>query len=228
MATYNFIEILNSIPLDIWKDLPTWQSAGFSQSFNEHNQNCGMFSTYNRIGTYKRVFKTQESFDYIKSILHTFHVMALGRGDEILFEVSKYEPKFSQVQNIDTLRVYLDGPKIKEKLVYVDKLNFFHRNNGREWAWASRYLWNAIRFKKIQEYKESIMTDDDKYVRSVEATKNMIVIASKLTKIEADIELVKQKIADGSLSKEDTNNFYKSTIKNLSGINKNKQKLPKE
>ncbi len=117
---------------------------------------------------------------------------------------------------------------VVEKLVYVDKLNFFHRNNGREWAWASRYLWNAIRFKKIQEYKESIMTDDDKYVRSVEATKNMIVIASKLTKIEADIELVKQKISDGSLSKEDTKNFYKSTIKNLSGINKNKQKLPKE
>lgn len=214
MTTYNYIDILESIPPEVWKDLPCYNTALHSR--------------------YKRdLCKNKVALQYMLPIINTLHFPKLQVGDELQFDMWKY-PKISKATNVHSA-TFTKG-KHSDKALNLSSVlvnsnywsivsNPFEKHSS--WYRLSWSLWDFIRKNKIAEYKASILTEEQLLHIAVQQTESTLVIASKVNKIEAEVQALKQKIASGTLCLEDTKNFYHQVYENLLEVNRNNKNLPK-
>lgn len=234
MVTRNFYQILDSFPSELWKDLPTWYGAYL---FRTHISNRytvpgpGTFDSFSREKHLKNNYKTQEAFDYVKSRLKEFHVLAMSTEDSLVFEPQRLPQKtihgkiYSQ---IDSITVSIRNNRIKEKSVNLPgKSTWAPSSDGRLWEFLSSKTWDMVRRNKIEAYRESLLSEEDKFIRVVANTKNVLTIASKLSSLEAQIESIREKIDGDSLTKTDTRVFNQNIKSMLKEITKSSKSLPK-
>jgi hypothetical protein len=212
MTVYNYVDILESIPPEVWKDLPTWHTAFYSR--------------------HKRTLcKNKKSLEHMQKLVDTFHFPSLSTGDQLQFDVWKHKV-FSRNHNVQTA-TFTKG-KSDDKACNVSSVlvkpgcgSMINVNGSTYWQTISWCLWDFVRKNKIAEYKASILTEEQLLHIAVQQTESTLVIASKVNKIEAEVQALKQKIAAGTLSLEDTKNFYHQVYENLLEVNRNNKNLPK-
>jgi len=231
MTTRNFYEIIDSFPMEIWKDIPTWYGAYFWVE-RPNKYVPGIFDDYSREKHLKKNYKTQESFDYVKSRLKEFFVHSMSPDDSLVFEPQKLPKRIiekSIYSEIDSVTVYIFNNKIKEKIVKVAGKNnwSFSGTDGHGWKFLSSKTWDMIRRDKIEAYKESLLSEEDKFIRTVSNTKNVMTISSKISKLEAQIESIREKINQDCLTKTDTRNFNQNIKLTLKDITRSSKNLPK-
>jgi anti-sigma28 factor (negative regulator of flagellin synthesis) len=214
MTVHNYVDILEAIPPNVWKDLSTW------------------YTTF-ELRSNKDICKNKKTLEYMQKIIGTLDFPLLSRGDELQFDVWKYKniAKKTNVHSVTFTKGKHSNLACNVSYVLVDsnRSSIIHATLDRHAAWMnlSWNLWDSIRRNKIVEYKASLLTEEQLQHIAVQQTESTIVIASKVNKIEAEVQALKQKIATGTLSLEDTKNFYHKVYQNLLEVNRNSKILPK-
>lgn len=230
MTTHNFIDVLESFPIELWKDIPTWDGAGLYVYSDPYRYKGGQLSNYQFFGCLKKNYKSQEAFDYVKTRLKDFHPLQMPLGDSIVFEPKRADYKFAKgtmYYEIDTLTFSVKHHQVIETIVTVPNTWARFNQYCNYWISLARKIWDTTRKNKIQEHYESTISDEEKLIRSVKNSQNIIEIGSKLHKIEAELELLRSKIAIDEIRKSDTQHFSNQIHKILAEIRSSAKNLPK-
>lgn len=198
-TTYLPFEELKKIPKHIWANMPEWKASGMAHvhdyaNFGLHNKELS--STFDSVA--KRKFKTEETYNYVKDNAHKFSIPYMKVGDCFKFEPERnqnyYQPLIAtRVKPINS------GPnqiRIVAKTHASWEFNYYLKDLAK--------LWNRLR----SEAKEESLPEKTLLKREVKVTNALIHIASNTIKLSNEIEALREKINNGTLTQNDLSDMW--------------------
>lgn len=214
MTVYYPEDELKAIPNEIWAKLPKYKSSrlvglGKNPFPVEYDSSVS------------RAYKSKEAFEYVRGILHKIAPRALKPSDELIFRKNySYGSDFSITMQTHAgggwshVCVYGKGTRGQRTAS-----GWEIANQGKEFG----KLWDATRSESI----EKTISPAQKIKKEVQNTAALIKIGSHATKFSSELESLRSKIADGTLSQGDLTDIYYLFMNFNAECKPLKKKLPK-
>jgi len=205
---------LRAIPKEIWAKLPKYKSSRL-----DGLRKIPFPVEYD--SSVNRAYKSKESFEYIKGILHKISPMLMESTDELIFRKSySYGSDFSI-----TVKSYANGGWSHDCVF---------GKGSRQQRTASRWevdhqekefgkLWDTLRAEAV----EKILSPKKQAKRDVRNTAALIKLGAQVTKLSNEVESFRTKILDESITQKDISNMYFTYMEFNAECKSLKKNLPK-